>query len=722
MKNNADLISTNNQPRWYDADSGRLELAAKIEAFVKSAACGNVGPDALAMRVTAGAGKTRSTLEAIARHADDLLARGHVLIYMPTLDLAERACDEFRAINPETPSAVVRGREADRPGASKRKMCERIDLVKEVTGSVPSITTALCRKVTRDGVTIEAKCAAHCPYLAQYDEIGAKVYFLAHNYLTMTPPIDTETPCALRVIDEKFWQGQIQTTKIFVESFMSAPSVDFDPNLRDDLMRVKGVILDALQRDLPLKKHLSDEGVSDELLSELANAEQASRAPLDLYPNADIITIRLKMADFDKWAFFSSIARQNLFARLIKTKQSHCNRITLRQHSDGDGPREAIQHHQIKPLPMDAPILMLDADADPMITQILAPEASFETIEIKPEADVVQVHDRAVSNAWLLHKKDGKERRERVLDVVKREVANANDRGALIVATKAVLAALHQDCGQELNEQDLPRPLLGATSRWFGPRMQGVNDFEDYKTIIIIGRLQPPPIAIEAQARCLFGDDEQPFEKLQDGCLPKIPSNILMQDGIQEAAVTRAHNDPRLQTMLEQTRELGILQAIARLRLVAPKGPKRVVILGSTPLPRFPVSTLASFGTVAAGLEAEVDPAGYLRLETALIALGGRPVRGVRFSAKGLASDLPRDFDSLGAAERFRRGRKTSAVSLLIQRISRAQGWPMTEIELKSGTGGCSVPACVFSPSSEAVQVARSLWPEFTTKIRNTGG
>jgi hypothetical protein len=705
------------QPRWRDAGAGRAELARKIEAFVGNAARGSTDPDALAMRVTAGAGKTRSMLKAIARYADELLSRGNVLIYVPTLDLAERACQDFRILSPGTPCAVVRGREAPRPDAPKRKMCERMDLVNEVAGLVPSITTALCRKITKNGVTIEAKCAAHCPYLAQYDAIGAKVCFLAHSYLTMKPPIDTETPCALRVVDEKFWQGQIRTTSIFVENFMAAPPEDFDPGLRDDLARVKGVIVDGLQREIPIRQHLCDEGIGEDLLSELANAERKSRTPLDLHPNADSITIRLKMADFDKWAYFSSIARQGLFARLVTTKSSHCNRITMRKFSDGDGLREAIQHHQVTELPLDAPVLMLDADADPMITRTLVPGAHFESIDIKPEADVIQVHDRTVSNAWLVCKKEGEKRRKRVLDVVKREVANANGRGVLIVATKAVLARLHQDCGQEADGQNLSKPLLGATTRWFGPRMQGINDFEDYKTIIIVGRLQPPPVETEAQARCLFGDDDQPFEIPHTGCLPETQSGILMQNGDRIAAATRAHPDPRVQTMMEQTRELGILQAIARLRLVAPQKPKRVIILGSTPLPRFPVSTLASFAAITAGLEGEMDPTGYTRLEAALMARDGKPVRGVRLSAAGLVSDLPRDFLSIGAAKGFRRGRDTPALYALIHRISAANGWPMTVLELKADNGGRTVPACIFCAPARAIKVARSLWPGLIPQI-----
>ncbi|MFT7135269.1 MAG: hypothetical protein ACI80I_001264 [Akkermansiaceae bacterium] len=247
--------------------------------------------------------------------------------------------------------------------------------------------------------------------------------------------------------------------------------------------------------------------------------------------------------------------------------------------------------------------------------------------------------------------------------------------------------------------------------------MQGVNDFEDYKTIIIVGRLQPPPIEIEAKARCLFGDNDQPFETSAGGGLLAGQSNILMQNGERIPASKQTHSDSRVQALLEQTRELGSLQAIARLRLVAPQIPKRVVVLGSTPLPRFPVSTLTSFATVTAGLDNEADPAGYKRMEDALLTHGRRPVRGVRVSAAGLFSDLPRDFDSLSAAKGFRRGRDTPALCALIQRISAANGWVVTILELTADNGGCRLPACVFGPPSQAVQLARSLWPDLTAQI-----
>ena len=188
---------------------------------------------------------------------------------------------------------------------------------------------------------------------------------------------------------------------------------------------------------------------------------------------------------------------------------------------------------------------------------------------------------------------------------------------------------------------------------------------------------------------------------------------MLMRDGTLLPVTSRAHPDQRVQVMLEQTRERGILQAIARLRLVAPQAPKRVVILGCTPLPDFPVSILAPFLSVAYGLEDEPDPVGYRRLEAALSTHGGRPVRGVRMSATGLASDLSRDFAIVCAAKEFRRGRDTGALDGLIRRIAAARGWPLSLIDLtKKKGGGRPVRAGVFCRSSNAAELAKSLWPE----------
>jgi hypothetical protein len=245
----------------------------------------------------------------------------------------------------------------------------------------------------------------------------------------------------------------------------------------------------------------------------------------------------------------------------------------------------------------------------------------------------------------------------------------------------------------------------------------GVNDFEDFGTVVIIGRLQPPHGDIEDATRCLFGDDPDPIIAADPGSLPKQPSWRQLADGGLAEATIHSHPDQRAAVVLSQMRECQSLQAIARLRLVAPSLSKRVVLLSSLPLPSFTVTRLMPFDVVARGLEDEPDPHGFIRLEKALRATMGRSVRGTRLSAAGLASDLPLDFPSIDAAKHFRRGRTTSDLIRLATRVASANRWPSTFVKLRKPRGGKAVPAMVLSEASAALSNAHTLWPEFRASI-----
>lgn len=70
------------------------------------------------------------------------------------------------------------------------------------------------------------------------------------------------------------------------------------------------------------------------------------------------------------------------------------------------------------------------------------------------------------------------------------------------------------------------------------------------------------------------------------------------------------------------------------------------MILSNQLLPGFPVTRLAPLETIERDLEHEPDWHGLTRMERALRATVGRPVRGTRLSAAGLVADLPLDSHS----------------------------------------------------------------------------
>ena len=90
-------------------------------------------------------------------------------------------------------------------------------------------------------------------------------------------------------------------------------------------------------------------------------------------------------------------------------------------------------------------------------------------------------------------------------------------------------------------------------------------------------------------------------------------------------------------------------------------------------------------------------------------------MRGTRLSAAGLAADLPRDFEI--GAKRFRRGRSTSHMVSLCQRVAAANDWPITPLVLRRPTGGKVVPAVILEDHGDPLMMARTLWPSFAPKL-----
>ena len=711
-------------PTWRDPTEARHELERIMERFIKAAAeeREKVQESALTVKVSAGVGKTSTALRLLERHGSALLERGHVFFYVPTLDLAERAAADLVALDPKLPVTVIRGRLAKDPETAK-PMCARPELVEEVRHLVPSVTAALCRREDW-GKVKEAPCAKGCPYLAQKSAVGAKIHFLSHQYLKARPPIcmDPKLPIALRIVDEKVWPSLISVTDIYVEDFLRAPCPGFPDELLPLLSIAKVGIVTALQNGLDVRTHLASLGIGWEKLGLLAEGEKESVKPPDIRPNHGPDKIQFILDTFERSKFFAARKRQSLFDLLASDKSLGVNRLTIEDLKGDAGQRQVIRLYRLNEIKRDAPLLMLDADADAAIAEMLAPGTDFERIETKPQAEIVQISDRTLSNTWLLDAQHGKKRRAVILGIIEREVERAADLGVLVVATRPVLAQLHADVGQPINgnedDEGWCRLLLGATPRWFGPKMLGVNDFERYKTIITIGRMQPGTEAIEQQARCLFGIVGDTALDPLKGALPEQSAIRIMADGSVRDATIRTHPDPQVAVVLGQSRECGTLQAIARLRLASPDKPKRVVVLCNMPLTDLPVTKLVTLQALSRDLEDERDIIGFIRIDRALRATMGKLVSGTRLSAAGLAEDLPRDFSSLPAAKDFRRGRSTPDLQALIGRVAGKNGWPLTYVELeKPKGGGRPIPAVILDRAEAAVATAERLWPGFNAQV-----
>lgn len=665
----------------------------------------------LAAAVTPGLGKTSTMLRLLAEVAPAVLREGHIAVYVPTHDLADRAHAEFTRRAPWVPAQVIRGRDAAHPVTGVR-MCERPEVARRVAPIVPSVTQAICEG--RPGR--RAPCAVACPYLEQRPAQHS-VLFLAHAYLAAAPPI--VGPVVLQVIDEKAWPSLIARRDVTVEDWLRPPAAGLAPDLAARHDRLRFDVLDALQRGEPLVDRLRAAGLDREVLETLAAHEFETAPQLSLRPDMPRDVTRAAVEAFDVGLWSARTGRGRILRYLAgRVGSDRADRLTLAVHAGPTGRRDVLRLHKVREL-SDIPTLFLDADADPRIVDALRPGTAYRSITVAPKATVVQAVDRTLSNAWLLDARKGAERREKVRAVVRREVARAGGGQVLLVATKEVLRALHADADGAAPQSDdaLMQRLLGAHPRWFGPRLQGVNDYEGFDTVVLVGRLQPPVSEVETCARCLFGDGETPLTTLDAPVLWPRCAHRLFKDGARAVAEVRDHPDPRTSAVLRQFRECASLQAIARLRLVAPRKPKRVVLLGGLALPGLAIDHATTLDAIASGLETEPDVAGFRRLAQAL-GDGPRPaVRGLRLSVAGLAADLPAAFPTKAAAHAFRRGRPTDEVSRLIGRIAAARGWPKTDVTLTTDNGGRPIPAVVFAGEADARDAA-VLWPELAPQSR----
>lgn len=727
MKQSQDFTPEFAIPNWRMPTEARMEIRQTISEFLDEALISRSAPDqpqpALALAVSPGLGKTTAALRLLSERGHELLNHGHVLFYAPTLDLAEQAAAEFASHGSGLPYRILRGRDAKDPAGGT--MCARSEFVKEISPLVHSVTGAVCKARKPDGEIAYAACAARCAYLRQFWIPEHSILFLPHAYLAS--PLAVPGNVSLRIIDEKIWPALTFTSGIHVDDWLSEPPPALGTQDRKAFRTIQATVLDALLRNRPIIATLKTGGIDRNMMGRLARhqADQTPALRLRPWENRDAQSERAR--GFDRAGHRVAKRRARILAHL-EAKFDRCDteRLSLRKDDDGGTGRLMIRLHSHVGIPDDSATLFLDADVNPAILERLRPAARVVSIVSRPQAEILQTTDSTLANSALLHPDTGTRKRAMILDVIRAETARAAGRGVLVVATKPVLRALHRDAaspGAAGTDPELLQPLLGATPRWFGPRLLGVNDYKTFATVILIGRLQVPVPAVEDTMRGLFGDEAGFLEFARDGRFQAGHGVRLMQDSGVQPARLWTHPDPRGAAILAQTRECASLQAIARLRLIAPDGQKRVVILGNMPLPGLPVSRTTTLAALADGLDAEPDVSGYRRLTAALGQDRDPAVPGVRLSPAGLHQDLPGGFRTPDSAKEFRRGRDTDAMVALMQRIARANGWPVTVLRLRRpGAGGNPVPAVVFADKDQAVLRVRHLWPDLSVTCSNSLG
>jgi hypothetical protein len=677
---------------------------------------------ALALRATVGLGKSRTLRELLAETAGDILQSGNILIFVPTHALAEEAEAAFQALGTGIPSMVLRGRDAKDPSSGK-PMCEKSHLAGEIARVGWGVTSALCQaKDPGSGDFYQAPCRDGCAWFAQLPTDEHRIIFLPHAYLRSPLPRLVGSAVALRIIDEKFVGAITWTQAINFDDWLRPCSCTSPAAARAALCihEARRVVIEALMRGDAIVPRLIAAGFSRSQMGVFAQQEKADQPELSVAPWMPCDDQKHAIDTFDWPTFFQARACARLWSMLDEDwPRGSSERICFAETpSAGDAVRTSITIHSCGTVLQDAPLIMLDADADPLITEALVPGAEFVSISAPPQAEVIQVEDQTFSNAALLSRTGSAARRREILGLVEQEAANG--RRVLLVAARAVLRQLHLDehpARAEIADDELLAPLRGAHPRWFGPGMQGVDKYKDFETVIIVGRLQPRIEAIESGMRSVFGNGEKPlrFMPADDpmrGWYAPVEGAYRLSDGNTKPAKSRSHPDPRGAAILALNREAYSIQAIGRIRAVNARKPKRILVLCSVPLPDLPIDQLALWQELVTGLPRDQLGEKFQRLEAALYPRGrSMPRSGLRLSGEGIRSDAPEAFSSASSGAEWRRDLATGTVFEMVRTIARRRGGRPQFVMLRRPGGGRRIPAVLFDQPGELSAAVARHWP-----------
>lgn len=243
----------------------------------------------------------------------------------------------------------------------------------------------------------------------------------------------------------------------------------------------------------------------------------------------------------------------------------------------GDGDQRPATIHVARVTPPaalgDLPVLLLDASADPEVTAaLLARQVEFNDWHVPARGvRVTQVRDRTCYRRKLADPASGLQARV----------------AALVTATGAALVT-HRGVLEQMREGGL---LPEGTSVANFNGLRGLDALKDCQALVVAGRIEPPPRAVEAIARALW--PAHPLT-LDQGDYSKARTHYRMRDGTTVPAAVRAHPDPLVNRVLTQTRDAELVQAVGRMRAIHGAEGRRLFVLTSVPVPGLEVDVLTT--------------------------------------------------------------------------------------------------------------------------------
>lgn len=595
------------------ADEAAAEVEQALEAIVLDIKAGRAPDKVQVFKVTAGVGKTTAVLRVMQRHPDFLVELA-VSSDKLAAEVRKKAREEFRisagwlrgrgaVIDPETGARMCAVYDDDMERGAKLGLSIRESrCVKHLPGGGKEV----CKFYAECGAVNQHRAGGHLQpgdtplgNLEQFTHPQLLIY--SHAYLGVPQhtrelifPDQPRPAPQLLIVDEDptktFERGLPGLDDIRMSLAADRLTADRQDDIynpgdpekanaeRDLVFTVNSKLHAAMREGRDPRKDLRVEDVAE---VERIEREAFWRKAPDITPAMDdkaLASAMRKLAKLrenalrrDLWRVLrEDMERPELpMQRIVYLPDIRQPDGTLRDHI-GVAWRAPLTHAEI-------PTVVLDATANSARLGAIWPEHEVRTIHAARNAEVFQVTDMTCSRLHLMGPdaratprdlKRAAGARAAVLALARREAAKG--RRVLIVTYKCVAAC----------PDFIPPPGVGVAT--LGD-IRGRDEWREFDCVIIAGRLQPSPAAIEHKARAMFGDRKA----LQLGITKyaKVRRRYRTRDGSVVAVEIDEHPDPDCQALLEASREDEIEQALDRPRGVRRQGqPLRIINLCKVPL------------------------------------------------------------------------------------------------------------------------------------------
>ena len=582
-------------------------------------------PPRLAIAGEAGLGKTEAILAALSRPE---WRTKRVLYLVPSLDLGEELAERARAKG--ITARVIRGRSQPlpgRPAGSDARMCAKADVAEGVASLGYNVTETLCSGPGPDGKRVECPFRASCPYMLQLaDKKAPGLLIGAHAYLPLRMELLAEDSIDLVVIDETFWQSLVRESKVNIDRFRTwrpAGKKGYGPKKGEaretasrrqdedtaDFAAVHERAVRVIDRAVkegrqPTVAEFVAEGVSSGDCKFAAGIELTHLARPDLHPAMPEDEQRKALEKAIVREAFGHARFWKILGREIDAgREGEAHGLVMRIGALNVRSQELENsiglHYSAEPRFQHVPLLIIDADADPLVTERFYPGARFVRIAAEwRNVTIRQVTDRTGSAAAFANPANQDRAFNVALSLLDRHAETvAADPAArpLVVCQKAVEDAWTEAGRATVTTGPDGRARTVATAGFdiehFG-NVRGKDGWKHAAGLVIVGRIEPPPYEIERLARSVFYADAPPLAYLlpdrETGRiqLPKRPVKLRSRAGQAATVEVSYHPEDRADRLLRQVREAELGQALARVRPIhrGADMPCEIVVLTNVPL------------------------------------------------------------------------------------------------------------------------------------------